>query len=92
MSYLDFSRYIVTASSILLIIGLYHQVYKMFKTKSTDDFSTIMIISLICCQVTWINYGYVLDEWPILILSSIELPAGILAIYGHLKFRSQCAI
>ena len=92
MSYIDFSRYIVTASSVLLILGLYHQVYKMFKTKSTDDFSSLMIVSLICCQVTWVNYGYVLNEWPILILSSIELPAGFLAMYGHLKFRSKSGI
>ncbi|CBW25747.1 putative membrane protein [Halobacteriovorax marinus SJ] len=89
MNYIDFSRYVVTFSSILLIIGLYHQVYKMFTTKSADDFSMLMILSLICCQVTWINYGIVLDEWPILLLSSIELPAGALAFYGYLKFRTK---
>ena len=89
MNYIDFSRYIVTVASIFLILGLYHQVYKMFKTKSSDDFSLLMILSLIFCQVTWINYGAVLDEWPILILSSLEFPAGVMALVGCLKFRSK---
>lgn len=91
MSYLDFSRYIVTIASVTLILGLYHQVYKMFKTQSSDDFSFLMLAALIFCQVTWINYGVVLDEWPILTLSAIELPAGIMALYGYLKFRKKDA-
>lgn len=61
----------------------------MFKTKSTDDFSILMILSLIVCQLTWINYGAVLQEWPILLLSVVELPAGILALAGYLKFRTK---
>ena len=89
VNYLDFSRFVVSTSSVLLIIGLYHQVYKMFKTKSTDDFSVLMILSLIICQLSWINYGAVLKEWPILFLSIIELPAGILALFGYLKYRTH---
>ncbi len=89
MTYTDFSRYIVTAASIFLIIGLYHQVYKMFSTKSTDDFSVLMILALVICQLTWINYGVVLNEWPILVLSVLELPAGLLALLGYYKFRKR---
>lgn len=87
--YEDFSRYIVTVASVSLIFGLYHQVYKMFTTKSTDDFSMLMIVSLLFCQITWINYGIVLDEWPILTLSLLELPAGTMAFVGYLKFRNK---
>ncbi len=89
MSYLDFSRYVVTASSILLSVGLYHQVYKMFKTKSSDDFSVLMLLALLVCQLSWINYGLLIKEWPILFLSIVELPAGILALYGCLKYRKK---
>ncbi len=91
MSYIDFSRYIVSVASFVLVAGLYHQVYKMFKTKSTDDFSMLMIISLLLCQVTWINYGVALKEWPIFSLSILELPAGIMAMVGYLKFRTKAA-
>ncbi len=61
----------------------------MFSTRSTDDFSMLMILSLLICQLSWINYGYALSEWPILMLSLIELPAGIMAMVGYLKFRNK---
>ena len=88
-TYPEISRYIVTLTSISLILGPYHQVYKMFSTKSTDDFSFFMLFSLLICQISWVNYGYILNEWPILLLSCFELPAGALALYGYLKFRNN---
>ncbi len=89
MDYTELTRYSVTIASISLVIGLYHQIYKMFKTKSADDFSILMIVALLICQVTWINYGLVLDEWPILLISIAELPTGVLALIGYYKFRNK---
>jgi len=60
----------------------------MFTLKSSDDFSFLMILSLVVCQVSWINYGAFLDEWPILSISLLELPAGIMALIGYFKFRT----
>lgn len=88
MIYEDLSRWLVSAASILLVFGLYHQVFKMFRTQSAADFSWGMLIALVIAEVAWLNYGLVLEEWPILFLAAAELPAGIMAIYGRMKFAN----
>lgn len=86
MNFESFTRYSVTAASIFLILGLYHQVYKMFKTKSASDFSYMMLIALVAAELAWLNYGHFLGEWPILAMTYFELPASLLALYGRYKF------
>lgn len=90
--YQDVSRYLVTIASVLLILGLYHQVYKMFKTRSSSDFSYGMLIALFLAELAWLNYGYVLDEWPILVMVIVEMPASILALYGRYRFGGAAAV
>ncbi len=87
--YEEVSRYLVTLASVLLILGLYHQVYKMFKTKSASDFSYGMLGALFLAELAWLNYGIVLDEWPILVMVVAEIPASILALYGRYRFSEK---
>ena len=86
MNYEDLSRWFVTAASILLVLGLYHQVYKMFKRRSAADFSYGMLVALLFAELAWLNYGLFLSEWPILVMVAAELPASLLALYGRWKF------
>ncbi len=46
-----------TAALITSIIGLLPQVYKSFKTKSTDDLSMVMLMNYLVCSLSWIMYG-----------------------------------
>ncbi|MDR0678417.1 MAG: hypothetical protein LBF44_02680 [Holosporaceae bacterium] len=39
------------------IIGLFPQVYKSYKTKSTNDISMVMLINYLVCSLAWIVYG-----------------------------------
>lgn len=87
--YEDISRWGVTIASVLLILGLYHQVYKMFKTRSASDFSYGMLGALVIAEFAWFNYGMVLKEWPILVMVGFELPASLLALYGRYKFGNH---
>ena len=42
---------------ITSIIGLFPQVYKSYRTKSTIDISMIMLINYLVCSVAWIIHG-----------------------------------
>jgi MtN3 and saliva related transmembrane protein len=50
----NFSGGIALATSI---IGLFPQVYKSYKTKSTEDVSMIMLINYLVCSIAWIIHG-----------------------------------
>jgi MtN3 and saliva related transmembrane protein len=39
------------------IIGLLPQIYKVMKTRSTDDISMLMLINYFCSSVAWLIYG-----------------------------------
>jgi MtN3 and saliva related transmembrane protein len=39
------------------IIGLFPQVYKSYRTKSTIDISMIMLINYLVCSIAWIIHG-----------------------------------
>lgn len=80
------TRLAVTATSIILVFGLYAQVYKIFKTRSAKDFSALLIIALMLDSIAWLNYGLFLVEWPILVIGFVGLPAVISALVGYLKF------
>jgi len=60
----------------------------MFKTKSASDFTYSILIALFFAEIAWLNYGLLLNEWPIIVMVALELPASILALYGRYKFSS----
>jgi MtN3 and saliva related transmembrane protein len=46
-----------TLALITSIIGLFPQVYKSYRTKSTDDVSMIMLVNYLVCSIAWIIHG-----------------------------------
>ena len=57
-----------TVALITSIIGLLPQVYKSYKTKSTQDISMVMLINYLICSVSWIIYG--LAEGSLYVIAS----------------------
>ncbi|MDR2646234.1 MAG: hypothetical protein LBC04_03630 [Holosporaceae bacterium] len=46
---------------ITSIIGLFPQVYKSYRTKSTVDISMLMLINYMVCSIAWIIHGVSTD-------------------------------
>lgn len=85
--YLDFSRTLAFITSMTLTLGMYIQVIKIFRTKSAQDFTLILILALLMDELAWLNYGIAIKEWPVFLLGFLSLPAAILALVGYLKYR-----
>ncbi len=88
MDYLKISRVITLIASLFITIGLYDQVLKIFKTKSANDFTWTIILALAFNELAWINYGYSLSEWPIIIVGLANSPAILLLIIGLKKYKN----
>ncbi len=86
-SYSDFSRMITFLSSLVICFGLYAQCYKVFCTKSAKDFTPILVISLLLSEAAWLNYGLVIQEWPITIISSLNMVPVTLISIGYWRYR-----
>jgi len=86
MDYLEISRIITITASILITIGLYDQVIKIWKTRSAKDFTITLLIALFVNEIAWLNYGFALHEWPIILIGAANVPAIIIALVGYFKY------
>ena len=87
MTYLEFSRILTFAGSMLITVGLYEQAWKIWRTRSAKDFTLSLIASLLLTEFVWLNYGVVIHEWPIYAVSIVNIPAALLATWGYVRFR-----
>ena len=86
MTWLDGSRIFTVCASLFITGGLYLQVVKIFRTRSARDFSSVLIAAMVFNEAAWLNYGFLLGEWPIIVISACNLPAVIACAYGYRKF------
>lgn len=59
----------------------------MWRTKSVRDISASLIWLSLVNELTWLNYGVALGEWPIIAVGVANLPAGILGVWAYVKYR-----
>lgn len=87
MGYLAVSRVVVMVASLFITISLYDQALKIWRTKSAKDFTATIIAALLVNEIAWLNYGFSLSEWPIIVLGFLNVPAAIIAFIGYIKYR-----
>ncbi len=88
MDYLNLSRTLTMIASFFITIGLYDQAMRIFKVKSARDFTWTIIFALFLNEIAWINYGYSLSEWPIIIVGAVNIPAIIIIIIGYYRYSN----
>lgn len=87
MDYADVSRIIIIVCSLGMTIGIYFQTIRVWKRKSAQDLSAVMVVAILVSAVGWLNYGFAIREWPILVIDFATLPADIGIAIGYLMFR-----
>ncbi len=85
--YVEISRIAASATNILLLLGMYHQTWKMWASHEVNDLSGPLVIILLVDTIVWLNYGYVIDEWPIKLMGWVGAPAAIGMTLGYFKFQ-----
>jgi len=89
MSYTEVSRLVVSVASIVVTSGLYHQAYKVWRTKSVNDFTWSILVALLVNELAWLNYGLAITEWPIVLITAINLPAVIALATAYIRYRKE---
>lgn len=87
MGYVEISRMVTFVASLTITFGVYAQVWKIWKTKSAKDFSTVLIFGIVITELAWLNYGIVIREWPIIALESINIPGVVIMAVLFFKYR-----
>ena len=74
---------ICTASSLL------PQMIKTIKEKKADDISKLMLIVLMTGVATWVIYGVMRDDLPIIITNSFSLLLNISMMFLRIKYARK---
>ena len=78
-THLELSRVLVLVANIGMVIGLYSQVYKVYRLRSAKELSKPFFYILLFSEIAWLNYGIALLEWPIMVICIANLP-GIISL------------
>jgi MtN3 and saliva related transmembrane protein len=71
---------------ILTSISMLPQLIKIIKEKDAKNVSIIMIIVLICGLSTWIVYGVMREDWPLIITNSFSVLVNTLILIFRIKY------
>ena len=64
------------------------QVIKTYKTKSAKSLSLGMFLLFIAGIILWLIYGFMINEYPIIVANAITLMLAALLIYFKLTYKN----
>lgn len=73
-------------AELLLIISQIPQIYKSFKTKSTEDLSLASIVCIISGILLWTISGLLKKEYVIIVSNIASLLVFSIVLYAKIKF------
>lgn len=76
------------AGSIFSSISFLPQVIKLLKTRSAKDLSMMTLLFLALNVSTWLTYGILIHDWPIILTNIIVLSMVLIMIWCKLTFKS----
>lgn len=86
---LDLIRANTLIASLILTAGMYAQAWRIHANKSADDFTPLLIIAILYGEISWLLYGSAIQEWPILVVTLVNLPAEIAIATGYFMYRRK---
>lgn len=65
------------------------QIYRMWKRKSSDDFSLWTSAILMVCNGSWLYYAWVISDAPLLLQQALTVLNLIIFVVLILRYRTQ---
>lgn len=73
----------------LTTVAYLPQVVKIYRTRSAGDLSWPTFICLVFGIVLWIAYGWMLDQWPIVIANVATLGLALAIVAGKVIYSPR---
>jgi len=76
-----------TAAGTLCTISFIPQAIKLWKTRQAHDISLITF-SIFCCGIVlWIAYGFLTENYPIIVANAATLVLALMIIIMKIRFK-----
>jgi MtN3 and saliva related transmembrane protein len=80
-------KYIGFFAAFCTTIAFYPQAVKVWKTKSTKDISLSMFIIFTIGVFSWLVYGVVISNLPIILANTVTLTLSLFILIYKLKYK-----
>lgn len=74
------------AAGVMTAVSMLPQLIKIIKEKKADDVSVIMLMVLIVGLGLWVVYGFMREDWPIILTNSFSFLLNLLVLTLRIKF------
>ena len=77
------------AAGILTGTSMLPQLIKMFQEKKASQVSVFMLLILISGLSLWVWYGFLKNDWPIILTNIFSLAVNLIMIFLRYKYRNR---
>lgn len=78
-----------TSAGILTSVAMVPQLVKVIKEKNVEDISGLMLGVLITGLSLWVWYGFMKEEWPIILSNSFAILVNLILAICVWKFMDK---
>lgn len=75
-------------AAVLTTAAFLPQVYKTWKTKSTDSLSLSMLLIFVSGVLCWLVYGFLIDSVPIIFANFVTAISGLLLVFFKFRYKN----
>lgn len=86
---MDITQIVGIAAGILTATSLIPQLVKIIKEKKADDVSPMMLIILMAGLGLWATYGFMKEDWPIIITNSFSFLLNLVVLFFRYKYSRE---
>ena len=81
------TSYIGFFAAFCTTIAFLPQAIKVFKSKSTKDISLYMFIIFTVGVLSWLIYGFVINDMPIILANAVTLILSLFILVYKIKYK-----
>ncbi|WP_378179331.1 SemiSWEET family sugar transporter [Aquimarina sp. SS2-1] len=75
-------------AAVLTTAAFLPQVYKTWRTKSTQSLSLSMLLIFESGVICWLFYGFLIDSLPIILANAVTAISGFLLLYFKFRYKN----
>ena len=83
------SKLVGISAGVLTGASMLPQLIKVVKEKKVSQVSVVMLLLLVSGLALWVWYGFVLEDWPIIITNMFSLLVNIVMIFLRYRYRNN---
>ena len=86
---MDKIQWLGIVAGLLTSISMLPQLLKIIREKKAKEVSLLMLTVLTTGNALWAVYGFMKDDWPIIITNFISITVNLITGFFRLKYKEK---